>query len=168
MVFRFEAYENVISKHNIKSTDWRQAARWAFGDKLNTSGWTICSVKQLDDDTVEIIKRNDHPSRSWFYTWGFDNTNLYQRVILNRSDCSVAVDRLDSNYNIEGPFLGQRDLFYVEKADMTKMKAGEVRYPNLSFIRHNFWMSKFDAPWAKFSSNFSAMSYGSAFGKEKI
>ena len=129
MVFRFELYENVISKHNLKNTDWRQAARWAFNQNLNSDSWTICSVKQLDDDTVEIVKRNAYPKRSWFYTWGCDNKNLYQRVIINRADCSVAVDRLDENYYIETPFLAQRDLFYVEKKDIAEMKAGNVRYP---------------------------------------
>ena len=167
MVFRFEAYENVISKHNLKNKDWRQAARWAFNDKLDSSSWTICSVKQLDENTVEIIKRNERPSKSWFYTWGADNTNCYQRVIINRNDCSVALDRLDENYYIDGPFLSQRDLFYVEKKDISEMKAGNVRFPNLSFIRHNFWMAKMNGPWARFTSNFAAMSYGSAFGREK-
>ena len=36
-----------------------------------------------------------------------------------------------------------------------------------TFVRHNFWMNKLWVPYSKFMSNFSAMSYKSAFGREK-
>ena len=70
MVFRFEYYENVISKHHLKGVDWRQAARKSFTDKLDNK-LTICSVKQLDENTVEIIKRKDC-KESFFYKYGLD------------------------------------------------------------------------------------------------
>ena len=130
MVFRWEAFENVISKHELKAIDWRAAAKWAFMDKLNKDAWTIASVKMLDDDTVEIVKRNEKPSRSWFYTWGSDNTNLYERVIVNRSECSVAIDRLDSNYYIDAPFLGQRDHFYVENVETDSGRKSKRHTPH--------------------------------------
>ena len=124
----------------------------------------------LDNDTVEIVKRNEYPKRSWLYTWGADNKNLYERVILNRSECSVAIDRLDSNYYVEDskPFLAQRDHFYIEKDNMAKIAAGDVRFPELSFIRYNFWLPKLSGPMTKFYSNFAAMSYKSAFNTESI
>ena len=70
----------------------------------------------LNDDTVEIIKRHE-TKLPWFWTWGADQTGVYERVIIDRSKLSVAVDRMDANYWIPEPFLGQRDLFYVENAD---------------------------------------------------
>ena len=59
LTFRFEYYENVVTKHHLKKIDWRQAATWAFYNKLSSSDTTIASIKQLDDDTVEIVKRVD-------------------------------------------------------------------------------------------------------------
>ena len=45
MVFRFEYYENVISKHFMHNLDWRQSAQWAFFDNNEKSDVTIASVK---------------------------------------------------------------------------------------------------------------------------
>ena len=59
MVFRFEYFENVISKHHLNKIDWKQSANWAFLSKLSGSDWTIARIKQLDDDSIEIIKRKD-------------------------------------------------------------------------------------------------------------
>ena len=60
--FRFETYENVVTKHHLGSNlDWASGARWAFLNRLNgnDASTTVCSVRQVDADTVEIIKRND-------------------------------------------------------------------------------------------------------------
>ena len=58
--FRFETYENVVTKHHLGSNlDWASGARWAFLNKLNDGNTTVCSVRQVDADTVEIIKRKD-------------------------------------------------------------------------------------------------------------
>ena len=58
--FRFETYENVVTKHHLGSNlDWASGARWAFLNKLNEGDSTVCSVRQVDADTVEIIKRQD-------------------------------------------------------------------------------------------------------------
>jgi hypothetical protein len=60
MSFRFEAYENVITKHHLgKKIHWSQAARWAFANNLNRKDTTVCHVRQVDSDTVEIVKRHD-------------------------------------------------------------------------------------------------------------
>ena len=58
--FRFETYENVVTKHHLGSNlDWASGARWAFLNRLNDGDTTVCSVRQIDADTVEIIKRKD-------------------------------------------------------------------------------------------------------------
>ena len=58
--FRFETHANVITKHHLGSQiSWDAGARWAFKDKLSDASTTICSVRQIDEDTVEIIKRRD-------------------------------------------------------------------------------------------------------------
>ena len=50
MVFRFEYYENVLSKHHLKGVDWRQAAHWAFANHAGKAQWTVASVKMLNDN----------------------------------------------------------------------------------------------------------------------
>ena len=44
--FRFETYENVVTKHHLGSgLNWAAGARWAMTDKLNDANVTVCSVK---------------------------------------------------------------------------------------------------------------------------
>ena len=70
--FRFEYYENVVSKHHLKKCSWNQAAQWAFLNGTNNLGKvSIASVKMLDADTVEIIKRTDQNKSMW-YKMGLD------------------------------------------------------------------------------------------------
>ena len=58
--FRFETWENGVYKHHLGSgIKWTQPAQWAFMNNTNDSAWTTCRVKQLDADTVEIVKRKD-------------------------------------------------------------------------------------------------------------
>lgn len=53
MSFRFEYHDNVITKHHLsKKLHWSQAAHWAFNHLSNSPGVAVCSVKQLDADTV--------------------------------------------------------------------------------------------------------------------
>ena len=68
---RFEYYENVISKHHLNKIDWRQCALFAFLDKTNKADVTIASVKMLDANRVEIIKRKDQ-NKGFFFNLGFD------------------------------------------------------------------------------------------------
>ena len=167
MVFRFEAYENVISKHHLKNTDWRQAAHWAFLYGTAHKDASIASVKMIDENTVEIIKRKDQ-NRGFWYNLGFDQQGLYERVTINRKEATVAVDRMDANWWIAEPFLAQRDLFYVEKQDKADILSGKVLKPRLAFVRHNFWLHKVNKFNAVFWSNFSASSYKRAFGAHQV
>jgi hypothetical protein len=57
--FRPETLENVITKHTISKVEWQQPAIWAFKDKLKHPDVTIASIKMIDEDTVEIVKRID-------------------------------------------------------------------------------------------------------------
>ena len=81
---------------------------------------------------------------------------------------SVAVDRMDANYWISEPFLGQRDLFYVENADQKAAAEGKATSARTAFVRHDFWLHKLWVPYAKVYSNFSAMSYKSAFKGQEV
>lgn len=112
--FRFEYYENVITKHHINKVDWTQAAKWAFQNQLNNSDVTVASIKQIDEDTIEIIKRKDK-NRSFLFRYGIDQRGLFERVIINRKEKSTIIDRMDINWWITEPFLGRRDLFYPDK-----------------------------------------------------
>ena len=71
MTFRFEYYENVINKHHLKWIDWRQCATWAWYNNLSNNDVTVASVRMIDSDTVEIIKRRDQ-NKSLKYKLGFD------------------------------------------------------------------------------------------------
>ena len=158
---RFEYYENVISKHHLKQIDWKQCGSWAFLSGLNKADTTIASVKMLDNDTVEIIKRKDQ-NKGFFFGWGWDQLGLYERVIINRKNCSVDIDRMDINWWISEPFLGQRDSFYLEDSEKAEILAG-TKPSKMTFVRHNFWMFKLYKLNTVFMSNFSASSYKSAF-----
>ena len=85
MVFRFEYYENMVTKHKMKKITWQQAASWAFNNNLGKANYSVASVKMLDDHTVEVIKRRDQ-NKSIFFKWGYDQTGLYERIIINRKD----------------------------------------------------------------------------------
>ncbi len=80
-------------------------------------------------------------------------------MIINRKEHSVAIDRMDANYWIPEPFLGQRDLFYIDKKDAQAILDGSAKHSRVSFVRHNFWLHKLQKPCAVFWSNFSAYSY---------
>jgi hypothetical protein len=57
--FRFEYFENVTTKHALSKVNWTQAAQWAWNDHLNHKDWSVARVRQLDNDTIEVIKRRD-------------------------------------------------------------------------------------------------------------
>ena len=121
----------------------------------------------IDNDTVEIIKRVDQ-NKSWRYKWGFDQLGLYERVTINRKDNTVSIDRLDANWWIAQPFLGQRDHFYIERSDKDAILSGSSSNKNnkLAFVRHNFWLHKVFKLNTVVQSNFSAKSYRRAFASE--
>ena len=162
MVFRFEYYENVISKHHLSKVDWRQCAVWGWNNNLNRADTTIASVRQIDEHTVEIIKRKDQ-NKGMMYKWGFDQTGLFERVTINRKECTVAVDRMDGNWWIPQPFLGQRDLFYIENKDKQAILDGKATSSRMAFVRHNFWLHKVYKLNTVVWSNASAWSYKRAF-----
>lgn len=71
--FRFEYHENVITKHHLgKKLHWSQAARWAFTNNLARKDTAICHVRQIDADTVEIVKRKDQNLGLAFRYLGLD------------------------------------------------------------------------------------------------
>ena len=55
---RFEYYENLINKHHLKNCEWKQSAIWAWRSQVNDTKGNIVSTRMIDNDTVEIIKRN--------------------------------------------------------------------------------------------------------------
>lgn len=58
--FRFEYFENLVTKHHLGSAlGWEKAAQWAALNNAKQKDTTICSVRQLDADTIEIVKRKD-------------------------------------------------------------------------------------------------------------
>ena len=169
-MFRFEYYENVISKHHLSSISWKQCAEWSLTNTAYKTGlffgggnMTIASVRNIDADTVEVIKRRDDSGKPWFYKWGTDKLGTYERVIINRRECTVAVDRMDENYRIKGPFLGRRDYFYVEQADKEAILNLTAKQERLAFVRHDFWLHKVWKLPTVLWSNLSAPSYRSAF-----
>ena len=71
--FRFETYENVVTKHHLGSgLNWAQGAKYAVLNGAGDSKVTICSVKQVDADTVEIVKRKDTNLGLMFNYFGLD------------------------------------------------------------------------------------------------
>lgn len=93
-----------------------------------------------------------------FKILGQDQAGLYERVTINRKEKSVAVDRMDGNWWHAKPFIGRRDLFYIENRDGTSHADGQ-----LTFVRHEFWLSTMHKFSNQFASNFSSWSYKRAF-----
>lgn len=129
--FRFETYENVITKHTLSKVHWTQAARAAMAQHLDKADWTIASVRQLNDHTVEIIKRKQ-VNKSICYKWGNDQQGVMERVVIDRDENTVAIDRFDINWKVQTPFMARRDLFMPAR----RLEGG------LDFIRHDFWLFK--------------------------
>jgi hypothetical protein len=84
-----------------------------------------------------------------------DQYALYERVTINRAEKTVAVDRIDANWWFDEPFMGRRDLFYLERRENSPEQ--------LTFVRHDFWRSSFAKFPAQMYSKFSAYSYARAF-----
>ena len=110
-MFRFEYYENVVTKHHLNNVNWKSAAgSTATNMKFKTGMFgggqmTICNVRMVDDDTMEIIKRRNNKV-PMFFKMGVDQQGLFERVTINRKTCTVSVDRIDKAWRIKEPFLG--------------------------------------------------------------
>ena len=154
--FRFELNENLVTKHHLGSgLAWESAAKWAMLHQNNASDVTVCSVKQIDADTVEIVRRKD-TNFGVFYRWfGSDQQGLYERVTINRRNRQTAVDRIDGNFWAEHPFMGRRDLFYMEARN-----GGDEK---LTFVRHDFWVPKLSSFGLQLYTNVDAMLYKRSF-----
>lgn len=87
--------------------------------------------------------------------FGFDQKALYERVTINRAEKTVAIDRIDANWFFDEPFMGRRDLFYLEQRENSPQQ--------LTFVRHDFWRNSLVKLPAQIYSQFSAMSYARAF-----
>ena len=155
--FRFETYENVISKHTLSKTSWTQAAQWAFNNNLNKRDWSIVDVRMTDADTVQIIKRHEL-NKSLCYKMGFEQKGWFERVIINRKDNTVAIDRLDLHWLEDKPILGRRDLFMPSKRTDG----------SLDFIRHNFWIHKLSKMCEIMWSHGSAFNYRRRFRGQEV
>ena len=80
---------------------------------------------------------------------------IYERVTINRSEKTVAIDRIDVNWWLDEPFMGRRDLIYLEKRENSPQQ--------LTFVRHDYWRNSLMKFPAQLFSNFSASSYRRAF-----
>lgn len=159
MSFRFEAHENVVTKHHLgKKIHWTQAARCEFMKHLSNPKVTICSVKQLDEDTVEILKRFDKKHGFSYKYFGSDQKGFYERVTINRKTATVASDRLDVNWWHDKPFIGRRHTFYIENREGNNSQNG-----SLAFVSHHFWLHALKKPLYQLHTNLAAWKLKRAF-----
>ena len=69
---RFEAFENVITKQEVSSkVNFNQIAYSSYKSKLGKKNVSLVSIKQIDKDTIQILKRVEK-KRSFLYSLGFD------------------------------------------------------------------------------------------------
>ena len=102
----------------------------------------------IDEDTLEIIKRKDQ-NKGIIYKLGFDQRGIFERVMINRKEHSVAIDRLDMNWLVDEPILGRRDMFTPSR-----------RHENaLDFVRYHFWLHKLLKFEVQVWSHYAACSY---------
>ena len=65
-MFRFEFFENVVTKHHLNNCNFNKAAHQAAVKMYHKNGWfsgsdmTVCHTRMVDEDTVEIIKRRNN------------------------------------------------------------------------------------------------------------
>lgn len=160
MSFRFETHSNVVTKHHLGSKlHWSQAARWAFLNHNEHKDWTVVHVKQIDADTVELVRRRDQNLGLFFRYFGTTQKGFYERVTVNRKTQQTAIDRIDGNWNNDEPFLGRRDLFYVEDRENHSNANGQ-----LTFVRHDFWLPSANKFGEMMKSHFAAWSFKRSFG----
>ena len=74
-------------------------------------------MRQLDPDTIEIVKRRDMNLGLFYRYFGSTQKGLYERVTINRKDKSTAIDRMDGSWWEDEAFIGRRDMFYPETRD---------------------------------------------------
>lgn len=72
-------------------------------------------------------------------------------MTINRKERTTAIDRMDANWWVSDPFIGRRDLFYME--------ARGTGPEQVTFVRHDFWLFKLAKFPAQLWTNFDAMSY---------
>lgn len=160
MSFRFELHENIATKHHLgQDVHWSQAAMWAFKNATHDKkNMTVCSVKQLDADTVEIIRRADVKPNMRYSKLGWAQSGFYERVTVNRREHTTRIDDMNRDTWQEQPYIGMSDLFYVEQRSAPSSHNG-----SLTFVRHHYWSffakKFFQQSW----SSFSARSYKKAF-----
>ena len=113
-------------------------------------------MRQIDADTIEIIKRRDQNLGMGFRWLGLTQQGLYERVTINRKEQTTAIDRMDANWWQPSAFIGRRDLFYKEAR-------GAEGPEQVAFVRHDFWLFKLSKFGTQLWSNFDAYSYQRAF-----
>ena len=52
---------------------------------MNRKNVTIARIRNIDDDTVEIVKRVDQ-NKTFLFKMGITQPGLYERVIVNRKN----------------------------------------------------------------------------------
>ena len=154
--------ENVVVKHHLsKNTHWSQAANWAFNNNNGAKGHTVHSVKMLSPDVVQIVRRKDQNFGLCYKWFGADQEGLYERVTIDRSKKTVAIDRMDGNWSHEEPFIGRRDFFYIENREDEHNKMNGY----LTFVRTDFWLCKLYKQPMQMMSHWAAWSYKRSFNK---
>ena len=154
MSARFETHENAVLRARYSKLTYEQAAKYAVADKLDKSNTTVAHVEQ-DGDKVIIMKRMDKPLNRW-YKWGFDQKDVFQRVTIDRSDKTVAIDYFNRNWFAEEPFVAKRDLFMQRADEPTK----------LSLFRHLYWVNKFRKFYNNYTFSFAKWQIRSAIKKQ--
>ena len=154
-MFRVETHENVPIKGRMrKDVTFRGAGAASFLDKLQNDKAHVCRVRHLENGDLEVVKRFIR-NKGLKYKLGFDSEEFFERVLINVKDQTVAVDRMDKNWFVTGPFLGRRDLFCF--------LPGEER---MQFFRHIFWIPKVQKFWELYKFPFAKSRYNRAFAKD--
>ena len=87
MSFRVQTHENCVVKHHLaQNIHWSQPAAWAFKHHMGESKWTVHSVKQLNADTLQIVKRRDQNFGIFYRLFGSDQQEFYERVTIDRKN----------------------------------------------------------------------------------
>ncbi len=119
-------------------------------------------VSNLNPDELVLVRRVKDPfvKPRFYYRLGRAHKGVYERVIVNRRNKSVAIDYMDTSFYFPQPYVAKRDLFYEGESPFS---APAAPTSGLNFVRHLFWVNKLRAYLAEGHLSLAKMKYNSLF-----
>ena len=162
MALRVETHEHVVLKARLRKATYENAAKEVLQGPKRANDDIVWAGQSSPDEFV-IVRRHKDPFKKplFFYTLARPHTHVYERVIVNRKNRSVAIDYMNMNVYHSTPFVQSRDLFYEGSSPLKPDR--EEKSKGMNFVRHIFWVNKLKAYLAEAKLTGAKMKYNSLF-----